>query len=97
MSTGTDAQNFALFLISLLEDCAIQNAKMQAFILSLPEAKEPGFSIARLLAETGRAEDTVRGLLQRYAEVRGMLLEFPPREAEAKEALRQDDGTNQKN
>jgi len=80
-------KGFALWLISVLEDCAIQNAKMQAFILTLPEAEQPGFSLARLLAETEQAADTVQDLRIRYGEVRGMLLEFPPREAEAKEAI----------
>jgi hypothetical protein len=99
MSTAPDegkyAKDFALWLISVLEDCAIQNARMKAFILSLPLAQQPGFSLDRLLAETAQAADTVQGLRQRYGAVRGMLLEFPPREVEARAAIQSGDGTNQ--
>jgi hypothetical protein len=72
-----DMMNLALHFLATIEDYAIQNRRMKTFILSLPMAHQPGFSLDRLLAETARAGGNEQDLRERFDEVRGTILEFP--------------------
>jgi hypothetical protein len=59
---------------------------MKTFILSLPMAQEPDFSLDDLLEEIGRAGDNDRDLRKLYDGVREMLLEIPRYESRLKQA-----------
>jgi hypothetical protein len=81
------SQSLSLWLISVLEDYAVQNAKLKALILQLPRAKQPGFSLDVLLAETELAGDSVQDLRQRFSEVRRTFEQSPHPSAKAQQSL----------
>jgi hypothetical protein len=72
-----DATNFALWLVSVVENYAIENLRLKTFIGSLPLAQMPGFSLDQVLVESAQSAGSEQGLRKRFAEVRGTLLEFP--------------------
>jgi hypothetical protein len=67
-------KNTALWLLSLLEDYALQNIRLKAFILSLPMAQHPDFSLDALLKETEQSAGIERDLRERHGEARKHIL-----------------------
>lgn len=67
-------KNLSLWLVSMLEDYAVQNLRLKTFIRSLPEAERPGFSLDNVLHRTSQSPDSERDLRVRYGEVRAHLL-----------------------
>jgi hypothetical protein len=86
-------KNLVLRFVSILEDCAIQNLRMKTFILSLPLAQEPDFSLDSLLEETALAVDSERDLRKRYGVARAHLLAASGDQSELRQFLLQIEGT----
>ena len=58
----TCEKNFSLWLLSTLEDYAVQNLRLKTFILSLRMAEEPGFFCDDILRRPSLSPDSERDL-----------------------------------
>ena len=74
MEETVHEKNFSLWLLSQLEDFAVQNLRLKTFIRSLPMAEHPGFSMDDILYRTSLSPDSERDLRERYGEARAHLL-----------------------
>jgi hypothetical protein len=71
------AKNLALKLLTFLEDCEIRTIRLKAYVLSLPEAEQPGFSLDDLLQEDALTADIEQVRRKLYGETRGLIAGFP--------------------
>lgn len=79
-------KNFSLWLLSILEDYAVQKLRLKTFILSLPMAEEPGFSLDDILHRTSLSPDSERDLRARYVEARARLLSIADYQSASRQA-----------
>lgn len=70
-------KNLALKLLTLLENCQIATTRLRAYVLSLPQAEQPEFSLDDLLQEDALTADIEQDSRKLYGDLRKMISEFP--------------------
>ncbi len=86
-SESQHEKNTALWLLSVIEDYALQNVRLKAFILSLPMAQYPEFSLDDLLKESAQSADIEQDLRERYGEARKHILAASDYQSKLKQLL----------
>lgn len=87
MDETVHEKNLSLWLLSILEDFAMQNLRLKTFIRSLPEAEQPGFSLDDILHRTSLSLDSERDLRARYDEARAHLLSLSDYQSASRQVL----------